>query len=431
MEKKIKIINIVPGFGGTFYCGNCLRDSSFVKSLNTAGHEGITLPIYLPLSVDDENVISNAPVFYGAVNIYLKQNFKLFRRMPSWMTRFFNSSFFLNYAAKKAGSTRADGLEEMTISMLNGIEGNQKEELQELLDFLSNEKPDIVHLSNALLLGCAKKIQTELNIPVVCSLQDEDVWIDSMSDSYQEKLWNLLSEKAKYVSAFIAVSDYFGNKMKKNMNIPDEKLRVVHIGVSPDLYKPQIPNTSTPTIAYLSRMNKENGFEVLIDAFIELKNKSEFKNARLKLSGGMTGDDKRFINKQVKKLRKNNYHDDVEFVNDFRTQSLDVFFKDVTVSSVPVLKGEAFGLYQLQSLASGIPLVQPALGAFPEIIKSTGGGVVYEPNTPEALAKKWAEVFANKEKIVHMSETGRKAILDKYNTKVLTGNMIEIYKEFV
>jgi len=182
--------------------------------------------------------------------------------MPSWMTRFFNSSFFLNYAAKKAGSTRADGLEEMTISMLNGIEGNQKEELQELLDFLSNEKPDIVHLSNALLLGCAKKIQTELNIPVVCSLQDEDVWIDSMSDSYQEKLWNLLSEKAKYVSAFIAVSDYFGDKMKKNMNIPDEKLRVVHIGVSPDLYKPQIPNTSTPTIAYLSRMNKENGFEV-------------------------------------------------------------------------------------------------------------------------------------------------------------------------
>ena len=172
----MKIINIVPGFGGTFYCGNCLRDSGFTQALQSLGHEAHTLPIYLPLFTGKEQNENSTPVFYGAVNIYLKQNYSIFRHMPAWLYRFFNSASILKYAAKKAGSTRAHGLEEMTLSMLRGHEGYQKEELQMLIDYLRDyEKPDVVHLSNALLLGLAHKIKNELGIPVVCSLQDEDL----------------------------------------------------------------------------------------------------------------------------------------------------------------------------------------------------------------------------------------------------------------
>ncbi|MBT3932728.1 MAG: glycosyl transferase, partial [Bacteroidetes bacterium] len=131
----MKIINIVPGFGGTFYCGNCLRDSGFIKTLNSLGHDAMTLPIYLPLSVDNRQAETDVPVFYGAVNLYLKQQFPFLRRMPKGMKNFFNSSWILRYAAKKAGSTRAKGLEEMTVSMLKGHEGYQKEELNQLVDF--------------------------------------------------------------------------------------------------------------------------------------------------------------------------------------------------------------------------------------------------------------------------------------------------------
>ena len=105
----MKIINIVPGFGGTFYCGNCLRDSGFVDALKSTGHEVHTLPIYLPLLGESNNSNEDVPVFYGAVNIYLKQNFKVFRHMPSWMHNLFDSEPILRYAAHKAGSTRAHG----------------------------------------------------------------------------------------------------------------------------------------------------------------------------------------------------------------------------------------------------------------------------------------------------------------------------------
>ncbi len=427
----MKIVNIVPGFGGSFYCGNCLRDSSYVKSLNDAGHEAVTLPIYLPLTIDGEQN-QDTPVFYGAVNIYLKQQFPFLRRMPKWMEGFFNASFFLKYAAKKAGSTRAEGLEEMTISMLKGHEGYQKEELEQLIDFLKHhEKPDVVHLSNALLMGLARKIKDELGIPVVCSLQDEDVWIDAMADSYQEKLWNLFSEKAKDVDAFIAVSEFYGRVMKKRMNISDEKLNIIYVGIDPNAFKMSAPAFNPPVIGYMSRMNEENGFEVLVDAFIQLKSKPEFRDVKLRCSGGQTGDDKKFIQQQIKKLKKADFIDDVEFVEEYREKYLNDFFQPLTLLSVPVLNGEAFGLYQIESLACGVPIVQPALGAFPEIIEATKGGVTYTPNNAETLADAFASILSNPEKIKEMSKLGRENVEKHFNSSILIKNMMEVYDKVV
>jgi glycosyltransferase involved in cell wall biosynthesis len=428
----MKVVSIVPGFGGTFYCGNCLRDSAYVKSLKASGHEAITLPLYLPLTSKDYMPENDIPVFYGAVNIYLKQNFRLLRGMPKWLQKIFNSPSILRYAAKKSGSTRAAGLEEMTISMLQGSEGFQKEELAELIYFLKHhEKPDIVHLSNALLLGLAQKIREELQIPVVCSLQDEDVWVDAMDEPYRSRIWKLMGEKAFDTDALIAVSDFFAKQMKVKMSIPDEKLNIVHIGVDPSKYSIKSPNLEVPTIGYLSRSNKENGFEVLIDAFIKLKENPKFSNARLRVTGGKTGDDEKFIHRQIIKLKSKGYHNDIEFIEDFRTEALGAFFEGLTLLSVPVLEGEAFGLYQLESLASGIPIVQPALGAFPEVVEATGGGVVYQPNIPEALAQRLADVLANPELIMQMSINGRKSVEEKFNTSILIHKMIKIYESVV
>ncbi len=427
----MKIVHIVPGFGGTFYCGNCLRDSGVVASFKKAGHDAITLPMYLPLTMNGENSNDEIPVFYGAVNIYLKQ-FPVFRHMPKWFEKLMDSSAVLKFAAKKSGSTRASGLEDLTESMLLGAEGHQSKELQQLVDFLKyHEKPDVVHISNALLLGMAKKVRDEVKVPVVCSLQDEDVWVDAMHEDQREKMWQLLADKGKDVDAFIAVSDFFACVMQKKMSIPDEKLHVLHVGVNPDAYLYSKPASDPQAIGYVSRICEENGFEVLIDAFILLKKNPAFKNVKLKATGGQTGDDTKFIHKQINKLKQNNIESDFEIAPDFTPSALQNFFKSTTLLSVPVLNGEAFGLYQLEALASGVPLVQPELGAFPEIIKATGGGVIYKPNTASALADKLAEVLLDPEKLETMSLAGRKAVEDHFDCAKLSSQMVDIYKTFI
>ena len=429
---SMKITYIVPGFGGKYYCGNCLRDSSIVKSFNKIGYDAFTLPLYLPHSFEEFFANGDVPVFFGAVNIYLKQNVRFLRKMPKWMYNFFNSEAILKFAAKKSGSTRAAGLEDMTISMLMGSEGFQSNELEELIEFLKHtEKPDIIHLSNALLMGLAARIKEELKIPVVCSLQDEDVWINAMRQKYIEKLWALMAEKANDIDMFFSASKYFSQTMQKYMKISASKIKIVPLGVDFDNYKYFEPKTNPPIIGFLSRTNKSNGFEILIDAFIKLKQTADFEESKLRITGGKTSDDNSFINKQIKKLRKYKFENDIEFIEYEDSKNLESFFRNLSILSVPAERGEAFGLYILESLASGIPVVQPDIGAFAEIIADTKAGAIYSPNNPQALCEKWIEVLQDENDLLELSKNGRKAISEKYNTLELAKNISKIYEEII
>ena len=424
----MNIIQIIPGSGGSFYCGNCMRDSKYVEALRKQGHQVTKIPMYLPL-FSDEHDLNDIPVFYGAVSIYLKQLYPFLNKAPKWFDRLLNSKPMLKLASSMAGSTSAKGLEDMTISMLMGEDGKQKEELEHLIDWMEKYgKPDIVHISNALLLGLAHRIKERLKVPVVCSLQDEDVWVDAMGNGYREKVWKLMSEKSADVDAFIAVSDYFKDRMLKQMELPVEKVYSLHLGVDPNDYEYIPVNEKSRNIGYLSRICYENGFDILVDAFILLKKKEGFKDVKLVVTGGSTGDDTKYIKSLRKKLSREKLEGEVEFHEVFEGPGRKEFFKNVSVLSVPVRNGEAFGMYLLEAMASGIPVVQPALGAFPEIISLSEGGIVYQQNTPEELSKSLAELLSDPERLNELSAKARKGVETKFDIYQHAKSMVEIYQ---
>lgn len=428
----MNILHIIPGSGGSFYCGNCLRDSKYVEALRASDHKVYKLPMYLPLFADEHDLSGEIPVFYGAISIYLKQLFPIFRRAPEWFDNMLNSKPMLKLAAKYAGSTRAKGLEEMTISMLLGEKGQQAEELERMVNWIAeNCKPDVIHLSNALLLGLARRLSQKLDVPVVCSLQDEDVWADVMSPRSRKKVWDLMSEDAEYTAGFISVSDFYAKEMKNHIHIPDEKLSSVHIGLYPENYEFKIPSEKPRNIGFVSRMCEENGLDILVDAFIELKKKKGFEDVNLVLTGGKTGDDNKFLANIRKKIKKNGLQNNVEFHEDFEEEGLREYFKKVSLISVPVRKGEAFGIYLLESMASGIPVVQPALGAFPEIINLSGGGLTYEPNSPAELAKSLANLLSDPEKMDKLSKAGREGVEKHFHISVQVEKMLEVYESVI
>jgi len=405
-----------------------MRDSKFVMALKELGHEIIKVPLYLPI-FEDAHDLDEVPVFYGAVNLYLKQQFPIFRHMPSFMEHALDSKSVLEMAARKAGSTRANGLEEMTISMLLGEDGNQKEELERLVVWLAEEaKPDLVHLSNALLLGLAHRIKQRMNIPVICSLQDEDVWVDAMTDQYRQKVWDLMSERGKDVDVFIPVSDYYSAEIHKRMVIPANKMQTVHIGVDTYDYFPEAILKKEPVIGYLSRMCEENGLAVLVDAFILLRKDPEYSAVKLKITGGKTGDDANYIKEQRQKILKAKLDQDVFWVEEFEGEERQKFFDSVRLISVPVLNGEAFGLYMLEAMASGIPMVQPALGAFPEVIKISGGGVIFAENKPEQLAKTLGDLILNDSKLQELSAAGQSGVKAHFDIHTQAKKMVAVYE---
>jgi glycosyltransferase involved in cell wall biosynthesis len=425
----MNILQIIPGSGGSFYCGNCLRDSKYFDALRNQGHQVVKIPMYLPLFADEHD-ISDIPIFYGAISTYLKQVYPIFRKAPKWVDKLLNSKPMMKLAASMAGSTRAKGLEEMTISMLLGEEGEQKDELDKMVNWIAEHcNPDIIHISNALLLGLAKKLKEKTGVPVVCSLQDENVWVDAMHPEFQQKIWNLMHTRAEDVDALVAVSNYFAEVMKKRMKLPEEKVHTFYLGVDTKDYRPLSVKEKPRNVGYISRMCHENGFDIVVDAFIDLKKRPGFDDVKLVATGGSTGDDNKFIKEQKRKIKENNLTGYFEILPEYENEAQHEFYKQVVVVSVPVRIGEAFGMYLLESMASAVPVVQPALGAFPEIVETAGGGLIYMPNTPEVLAEKWMELLNNQELLEEKSKAGFAGVKESFNIHNHAAEIIGLYKK--
>jgi glycosyltransferase involved in cell wall biosynthesis len=424
----MNIIQIIPGSGGSFYCGNCLRDSKYFNALRAEGHQVTKIPMYLPLFADEHD-IAEIPIFYGAISLYLKQVYPIFRKAPKWVDKLLISKPMMKMAASMAGSTRAKGLEDMTLSMLLGEQGQQKDELDQMVNWINEHcKPDIIHISNALLLGLAKRLKEKIGVPVLCSLQDEDVWIDPMQPQFQRKIWNLMHERSNDVDALVSVSHFFSGVMKQKMNLPDEKVKVIHLGVDVNDYKYISPKEKERNVGYISRMCHKDGFDIVVDAFIELKKKPGFDDVKLIATGGSTGDDAKFLKEQKQKLKENNLLGKFEIHSDFEGKEVNDFFKKVVIVSVPVRIGEAFGMYLLESMSSGVPVVQPALGAFPEIIEKSGGGVTYSPNSPKILSETWADLLSNPEKLEKLSRDGYEGTKKYFNIHNHAAEIIGLYE---
>ncbi len=412
----MKIIQITPGSGGTFYCENCLRDAALVRAMRQEGHEVTLVPMYLPPELTSPELQTDTPIFFGGLNVYLQQSSSLFRHTPRWLDRMLDSRGLLSRLGKLAGMTNSRKLAETTLSMLKGAEGNQVKELNRLLEWLlSNvERPDVICLSNALLAGLATSIRQRLQRPVVCFLQDEDGFLDGLGEPYSGEAWNLLKHLARDIDCFIAVSDYYGTVMRQRLELPESRVRTVYMGLDLTGYEPAEIGPDVPTIGFLSRLCQVKGLGILFDAFSILKSDSSLVNLRLRLSGGKTREDEAFLAAQMKNLADKGLDRDVEFLPVFDRAARIAFLQGLSVLTVPETKPVSYGLYVLEALGCGVPVVQPWEGVFGELLEFTGGGVLYQPNTAGKLAEAIKPLLMDPAKARELGGWGRETVANRF-----------------
>ncbi len=414
------------------YCGGCFRDNALVAALRRRGHDTLMLPLYLPLTLDEQDQSAGTPIFFSGVNVYLQQKVSWFRHAPDWLHRALASPRLLKLLGGMAGNTRAEEVGELTVSMLQGEEGNQAREVDELVAWLkANHRCDVLSLSNVLLVGMARRLKQELRVPIVCMLQGEDTFLDGLPQAQRAMAWRILSERARDIDLFIAPSRYFAELMAQRLNLPAERVRVVHNGINLEGYErdqQKVKVGRAPVLGYFARMCEQKGLGLAVDVFIELKKRGLTPNVKLHVGGGCGPGDEPFVEEQKGRLDAVGLLSDVSFFPNVSRSEKISFFESIDVFSTPALYGEAFGLYVIEALAAAVPVVQPRHAAFPEIIEATGGGVTTEPNAT-ALAMSIEDLLLNPIRARAFGEAGQRAVWEHFNVQCMAENVLNIYRE--
>lgn len=429
----MKIIQITPGSGDNYYCENCLRDISLVRTIQQLGHDVLMVPLYLPLRMDEAEQLPSTPVFYGGINVYLQQKLALFKKTPVWMDRLLNSPKLLTWVGRKAGMTSARSLGETTLSILQGRQGHQAKELDKLTDWLdqAENRPDLICLSNALLAGLAPQIKERLDLPLVCMLQDEDGFLDGLPSPFDEKAWQTLKENVPAIDGFVAVSQYYADLMRDRLAIPAHKVHVAYAGITLDGDVAPPPRTGPPTLGYLSQICTDKGADTLVEAFILLKQNAARRELKLRIAGGMSANDRPFVEQLKVRLSAQGLLGDTDFPDEFDQTARRAFLQDLTVLSVPEKKPIAHGRYVLEALGAGVPVVEPALGVFPELLGLTGGGILYENNTAAALAAALEPLLVDPDKARQLGQQGQEGVNAHFNIDQTTQDLLHLYEQII
>jgi len=406
-----------------------MRDNTLAAALRAQGRDVLLVPLYTPVCTDEPDASEHC-VLYGGINVYLQQKSAVFRHTPWLLDRLLDSPRLLRRMIHGMEGESLPELGALTVSMLRGTQGAQRKELAKLIRWLGRRRVDLVNLPNALFVGAAAEIRKALGVPVFCTLTGEDLFLDMLPADARDQAIELIRGRAEDVTAFVAVSRYYAAHAGECFGIASERLHVVPLGVRVE-DKPAVVEavTSRPfTIGYLARICPEKGLHVLCAAFRLLRRAG--RDCRLKITGYLPPSNRAYLQALLNEM-SHEPAGTVEYLPDVDRAGKLAFLRSLDVLSVPTVYREAKGLYVLEALAEGVPVVQPDHGAFPEMLAATGGGVLFKPEDAAALAEALGKLMDDPGLRQELGRRGRSVVLQVYTDQVMAEKTWRLYEQYV
>jgi glycosyltransferase involved in cell wall biosynthesis len=425
----MRIAYLAAGAAG-MYCGACLHDNTLAAALLAAGEDVLLVPTYTPLRTDEASV-SLDRVYFGGAKVYLAQRWALFRRRFAPLDGLLNSRLVTRWLGRMRVSVDARRLGPLTVSILKGEEGPLRQELTELVDWLAADvRPDVVHLSNALLAGWAGPIRRRLSVPVVSSLAGEDVFLELLPPPHYDEARRLLTERCRDVTACVAYNRYYADFMIDYAGLDAERVEVIPLGLNLTGYGPRPPRApgAPPTLGYFARIHPDKGLHLLVEAFCRLAEDERLAGLRLLAGGYLAPDQRHYLDEQRRRLRDCGLEDRFTYAGELDRAGKIALLQSMDVMCLPTVYRESKGLPALEALAAGVPVVLPAHGGFPELIADTGGGELFKPADTAALAEVLCPLLLDTARAAELGRRGQEAIRQRYSAEVMAARTRELYR---
>src|SRR5829696_572652 len=426
----MNILSITAGAAG-MYCGSCSRDNALAVELLRRGHRVTLLPLYTPTNPDETNV-SHKRVLFGGISIYLQQYSTFFRRSPKWLDRLLDSPWLINAFASRSLSTDPRLLGDLTISMLEGDRGVLRKEFDKLLEWIADEDVlDVINLPNSLLIGLAAPLKRALGRPVCCTLQGEDLFLNGLIEPYRSQAIDLIRRQVSDVDRFLSVSEAYVPVMSSLLGMAAERISVVPLGINMTGYERRPRHGDPFRVGYFARVAPEKGLHVLAEAYRQLRARTPGARMRLEAAGYMAPAHASYLEDIKTGLRGAGLGDQFMYHGTVDRDGKLAFLQSLDVLSVPAPYDEPKGVFLLEAMAEGVPVVQPRRGAFTEIVEKTGGGVLVPPDDATALASALHDLWADRDLTERLGQRGFDGVRAHYDIARSTDRLLAVYEDVV
>ncbi|MFQ5807787.1 MAG: glycosyltransferase family 4 protein [Phycisphaerae bacterium] len=414
---------------GRMYCGSCMHANRLAATLIAEGRDVVLIPLYTPLRTDEPDA-SQRRVFYGGINVYLQQVVALFRHTPWFFDWLLDAPALLRGLGRLTSSTRPEALGALTLSVLKAEHGAQRKELEKLVVGLRQLRPDLLHLPNLMFVGLARQLKANVGAPVLCGLVGEDVFLDRLPEPYRSDVFEAIRQRAEDVDGFVALTEYYAKHAAQYFGLPSDRVHRIAMGIrAADFSEAAAPADEPFTIGYLARICPEKGLAELCEAFVRLRRAG--KDCRLRVAGYLGKADRPYFDRVLPAIRQAGLDDNAfEYVGEVTRQEKHRFLRSLHVLAVPTTYPESKGLYVLEALAAGVPVVLPSHGSCPELIDATGGGLLHEAANSRALAEVLARLMGDSALRRRLAADGRDAVHKSFTADRMAAQAWQLFQQF-
>jgi glycosyltransferase involved in cell wall biosynthesis len=286
----------------------------------------------------------------------------------------------------------------------------------------------------------ARPIADTLKRPVCCTLQGEDLFLSGLISPYRERALELIRREVPSVDRFIAVSEFCARLMSADLKIPANRMAIVPLGINAAGYeRGERGKKSGPAanhgqddafrVGYLARVAPEKGLHLLADAFQRFRRRKPEPRARLDVAGYLAGEHRAYLSRVEQSLNQAGLGADFTYHGVVDLQQKHAFLRVLDVLSVPATYDEPKGIFLLEAMASGVPVVQPRRGAFTEVVEKTGGGLLVDPDNPDSLADGLETLYRNRPLREELGDRAYRHVRAHYTVQRSADRLMDVYEE--
>jgi glycosyltransferase involved in cell wall biosynthesis len=209
-------------------------------------------------------------------------------------------------------------------------------------------------------------------------------------------------------------------------------MHVVPLGINLEGHNPEAASRARSgpfTVGFFARVAPEKGLHTLAEAYLKLRRETGPGGSRLEAAGYLAPEHREYLRAIKQRMEDAGAHGEFHYRGVLDREQKIAFLQALNVLTVPSTYDEPKGIFLMEAMANGVPVVQPRRGAFPEILDKTGGGILVEPDDAGSLAEGLLSLWKDPARRTMLGTQGAQGVAAYYSDERMAAAALEVYEK--